>query len=62
MNTSTSLRFLCAAAAFGITASLFGAISHLANVRTEAGITTLMALSQQSNPAAREDFAMVDQD
>jgi hypothetical protein len=62
MNPSTSLRFLCAAAAFGITASLFGAVCHLANVPTEAGVTTLMALSQQPNQAAREDFAMADQD
>ena len=62
MNNSTSLRLLCAAAAFGITASLLAAVSHLANLPTEAGITTLMALSQQSNQAARETIAMADQD
>lgn len=62
MNASTSIRLLCAAAAFGITTSLFGAVASLANIQTEAGRATLMTLSQQSTQTAREVIAMADQD
>jgi hypothetical protein len=48
MNTSTSFRLFSAAVAFGITASIFGAVVSLANIDTDNGTTTLMALGQQA--------------
>jgi hypothetical protein len=59
MNTSTSFRLLSAAIAFGITASIFSAVVSLANISTEEGTTTLMALGQQA-PAAAVVVAMAD--
>jgi hypothetical protein len=45
MNASITIRLLSAAAALGITTSLFGVVASLANIQTEAGSATLMTLS-----------------
>ncbi len=52
MNTSLTSRLLCAATAFGITACLLSAVVSLANVATESGTTTLMAMNQQTLTAS----------